>query len=96
MVTRAATCMLTTWTGTAFDVYYIFNFVTLILLAVLMWRSDVFSRATATCGLIAAALMVVPSNLGTVGVVLAFASLLPWSVFAILAARRLFTLRAQA
>jgi hypothetical protein len=84
--------MLATWTGTAFDVYYFFNLVTLLVLAVLMYRSSVFTRATAVWGLVAAALMAVPSNLGTVGMVFALASLLPWAIFAALVAHRLFAL----
>lgn len=84
--------MLATWTGTAFDVYYFFNLVTLLVLAVLMYRSSVFTRATAVWGLVAAALMAVPSNLGTVGMVFALASLLPWAIFAVLVAHRLFAL----
>jgi hypothetical protein len=52
-------------------------------------------------GLVAAALMAVPSNLGTVGMVFALASLLPWAILrrwrslvvvAVLVAHRLFTL----
>ncbi|WP_152191901.1 DUF4386 family protein [Georgenia satyanarayanai] len=87
--------MLATWMGTAFDIYYLCNLVTLLVLAVLMYRSTVFSRATAVWGLVAAALMVVPSNAGTVGLVLALASLGPWAVFAVLVARRLRSLTAE-
>lgn len=87
--------MLATWKGTAFDVYYLFNLVTLLLLAVLMYRSRVFSRPTAVWGLVAAALMAVPSNFGAVGLVFALASLLPWAVFAVLVARRLFALASR-
>lgn len=81
--------MLATWTGTAFDVYYFFNLVTLLVFALLMWRSSVFSRATALWGLVAAALMAVPSNFGLVGLLFALVSLAPWSVFAVLVWRRL-------
>lgn len=87
--------MLATWMGTAFDIYYFFNLATLLIFAILMLRSTVFSRATALWGLAAAVLMAVPSNFGTVGLVFALASLLPWSVFAILVARRLFSLSAR-
>jgi hypothetical protein len=86
--------MLATWTGTAFEVYYIFNLVTLLVMAVLMYRSQVFGRPTAVWGLVAAALTAVPSNFGAVGLVFALASLVPWAVFALLVARRLFTLAA--
>jgi hypothetical protein len=84
--------MLATWMGTAFDVYYFFNLVTLLIFAVLMYRSAVFTRATAVVGLVAAVLMAVPSNFGTVGLAFALASLVPWSVFAVLVALRLFRL----
>ncbi|HSJ33884.1 MAG TPA: hypothetical protein VLB85_02410 [Acidimicrobiia bacterium] len=87
--------MLATWMGTAFDIYYFFNLATLLIFAILMLRSTVFSRATALWGLAAAVLMAVPSNFGTVGLVFALASLLPWAVFAILVARRLFRLSAR-
>lgn len=81
--------MLATWTGTAFDVYYVFNLVTLLIFATLMFRSAVFTRATAAWGLAAAALMVIPSNMGTVGLIFALGSLVPWAVFAVLVALRL-------
>lgn len=81
--------MLATWTGTAFTIYYLFNLVTLLVLAWVMLRSADFTRATAVWGLVAAGLMAVPSNAGTVGMAFAFASLIPWSVFAILVWRRL-------
>lgn len=86
--------MLATWMGTAFDLYYLLNLGALLILTVLMYRSTVFSRATAVWGLVAAGLMAVPSNVGTLGLVLALASLLPWSVFAVLVARRLLALSA--
>lgn len=84
--------MLATWKGTAFDVYYVFNLVTLLVLALLMYRGPVFGRATAVWGLAAAVLMAVPSNFGTAGLVFSLASLLPWAVFAILVGRRLLPL----
>ena len=83
--------ILATWTGTAFDVYYLFNLVTLLVMAVLMCRSQVFSRPTAVWGLVAAALMAVPSNFGTVGLV--FRAGLPRSVGGVCAAGRSPTVR---
>lgn len=78
--------MLATWTGTAFDIYYFFNLATLLIFALLMFRTPVFKRSTAISGVIAAVLMAVPSNFGTVGVVFALLSLVPWAVFAVLVA----------
>ncbi len=84
--------MLATWTGTGYDVYYYFTFVTLAVLAVLMLRSSIFSRTTAVWGLVSAGLMTVPTNFGPVGMVFAMASLVPFSVFAVLVWRRLLQL----
>ncbi|MBL0888351.1 DUF4386 family protein [Myceligenerans indicum] len=88
--------MVATWIGTAFDVYYLFNLVALLVLAVLMYRSAVFGRATAWWGLTAALLMAVPSSFGTLGLVFALVSLAPWSVFAVLVGRRMLGLLATA
>lgn len=120
--------MLATWTGSAFDVYYLLNCAALLIFGLLILRSasrqrapvssnpvssqpvsgnpvsgdpvfrnaassgPVFSRATAVWGLAAAVLMGVPSNVGTVGLAFALASLVPWAVFAVLGARRLLAL----
>lgn len=88
--------MLATWTGTGYDIYYYFTFATLAVLAVLMLRSSIFSRATAVWGLVSAALMTVPTNFGTVGMVFAIASLVPFSVFAALSGKRLLELASPA
>ncbi|MGA8211225.1 MAG: DUF4386 family protein [Nocardioidaceae bacterium] len=88
--------MLATWSGTGYDIYYYLTFVTLAVLAVLMLRSSIFSRATAVWGLVSAALMTVPTNFGAVGMAFAMASLVPFSVFAALAGRRLLQLASQA
>jgi len=88
--------MLATWQGTAYDVYYYFTFVTLALLAILMLRSSIFSRATAVWGLVSAVLMTVPTNFGPVGMAFAVASLAPFSVFAVLVWQRLLKLAGPA
>ena len=88
--------MLATWAGTGYDIYYFFSFATLAVLAVLMLRSTIFSRATAVWGLVSAALMTVPTNFGQVGLVFAVLSLVPLSVFALLVGRRLLQLAGPA
>ncbi len=88
--------MLSTWTGTGYDIYYYFTFAALAILATLMLRSSIFSRATAVWGLVSAALMTVPTNFGLVGMVFAMASLVPFSVFAVLVWRRLLQLAGPA
>ncbi len=84
--------MLAVWTGTGYVVYYYLGFATLLILSVLMLRSSIFSRATARWALASAVLMSVPATFGTAGLVVALVSLVPWSVFAILAGRRLLRL----
>lgn len=88
----AGEAALAAYRGTAFDVYYVLNDITLLVIAVAMLRSRIFSRATAYAGLAAGVLMTVPSSVGTLGTYMALASLLPWTVFSVLVARRLFRL----
>jgi hypothetical protein len=84
--------MLAIYQGTAFDVYYVLNAAALLVMAGVMLRSPLFSRRDAGVGLAAGVLMVIPSTAGTVGLIFAIASLLPWAVFSVLVARRLFKL----
>jgi len=89
----AAETLLATYKGTAFDVYYVLNGVMLLILAVVILRSQVFSKVTGWFALAAAILMTVPSTAGPVGMVFALLSLVPWAVFLVLVVRRLSTLQ---
>lgn len=84
--------MLAVYAGTAFNVYYVLNAAALLIFAVEMLRSDVFSKATGYAGLIAGILMIIPSTAGKLGLIFALASLAPWTVFSVLIARRFFQL----
>lgn len=86
----AAEGMLAVYRGTAFLVYYFLNAIALLILAAVMFKSRFFSRRTAAVGLIAGVLMAVPSTAGTVGMVFALASLVPWGVFLVLISRAFF------
>jgi hypothetical protein len=88
----AGEVMLAVFKGTALDIYYVLSAVALFLFAGSMLRSRLFSRATGFWGLAAAVLMVVPSTAGTVGMVFALGSLIPWVVFAVLTGRQLLHL----
>ncbi len=85
----AGEAVLAAWKGTAFVTYYLLGAVVLLIFAWLLRRSPRFDRASAWWALASGLLMVVPSPFGTVGMVFAIASLLPWSVFCVLAGRRL-------
>lgn len=88
----AGEAMLAVFEGTAFDIYYILSGITLFLFAGAVYVSKRFGRAAGVWGLIAAGFMMIPSTAGTVGMVFALASLVPWVVFAFLAGRRLLRL----
>lgn len=88
----AGEALLAAYKGSAFDVYYVLNAVILLVFSVVMLRSPVFSRATAVWGLAAGVLMSIPSTAGTIGMIFALASLVPWAVFSLLFSRRLFQL----
>jgi hypothetical protein len=85
----AGEAMLAVFKGTAFDIYYILGAIALFLFSGAVLASGRFSRATGISGLIAAALMMIPSTAGTVGMFFAMGSLVPWVVFAALVGRRL-------
>lgn len=80
--------LLATYKGTAFDVYYVFNAIILLVFSVVMLKSNLYSRPTAYWGLAAGVLMAIPSNAGTIGMVFALVSLVPWAVFIVYLARR--------
>ena len=84
--------LLAVYKGTAFDVYYVLNGATLLILSLVMLKGKVFSKSTAIWGLASGILMVVPSTAGTPGLILSIASLVPWIVFSILASRKLLIL----
>ncbi len=78
--------------GTAFDVYYVFNAITLLIISFTMLKSGTFSKATAIWGLIAGIFMIIPSTAGVLGLVFSLISLIPWIVFSLLIGRKLIQL----
>ncbi len=88
----AGEAVLAGWKGTAFVTYYLLGAAVLLILAWLLRRTTAFGRSAAWWALASGLLMLVPSPFGTPGMVFAIASLLPWSVFCVLAGRRLLRL----
>jgi hypothetical protein len=80
------------WQGTAYDVSYVLGAVPMLIVAVVMLRSHAFNRATAYCGMVAGALMLLPATAGTIGLIMAFLSLVPLVVWMLLIAIRFFQL----
>ena len=92
MLLGAGQAMLEIYKGTAFAVYYVLNAAALLIFAVVMLRSNIFSKVTAYIGILAGVLMIIPSTAGTLGLYFALASLVPWAIFSVLIARRFFQL----
>lgn len=88
--------LLASYTGTAFDAYYILNAASLLLFAAAMLRSTEFPRAAAVWGLVSGVLMAIPSSAGILGMIFSLASLVPWAVFLAFSLRQFLRLgRAQ-
>jgi len=87
----AGQAMLATYTGTAFQVNYVVGSVVLVMTAIVMLRSKIFSKATAYVGILASVIglgLYVPR----VGLFLSIASVPFLAVWNVLIARRLFQL----
>ncbi|MHB9054762.1 MAG: hypothetical protein ACYC2P_01235 [Paludibacteraceae bacterium] len=84
--------MLVTYKEKAFDVYYVLNAINLLIISKVMFQDDTFSKSTAVWGLISGILMLIPTTAVTIGLTFGIASLIPWTVFSILIAKRLFRL----
>ena len=76
--------LLASYTGTAFNTYYIFNAITLLVFSYAILKSPQFTKATGYWGLASGVLMSVPSSFGMIGMVFSLLSLIPWVVFVIL------------
>lgn len=85
----AVEALLARSTGTAFVAYYLLGAVALALFGWALRATGVWGRAAATTALASGALMLVPSTLGTVGLIASFASLVPYMWFCVIAVRRL-------
>jgi hypothetical protein len=74
------------WKGTAFDIYYVLNGITLLIISCVMFKSNIYGKRTAYVGLVSGILMSIPSTVGTVGLIFSLLSLIPWIAFAIMVA----------
>lgn len=84
--------MIATYKGTAYDFSYVVTAIAGIVVAAVMFRSELFGRTIAITGLAMNLLGLVPSTAGSVGMFLAFGSLVPTALWLGLVTRRLFIL----
>jgi hypothetical protein len=95
MYLAAGEAMLAIYTGTAFQVFYLLGAVVGTIIAVVMLRSELFSKTTAYMGILANVIslgLYVP----VVGIYVSIFSVLFLEIFYILAARRLFQMGRRA
>lgn len=77
------------WKGTAFNIYYVLSAISLLIFSVIMIKDTFYSKKTAIFGLISGILMIIPSSVGTLGMIFALLSLIPWIAFSYLVMMRL-------
>lgn len=92
MLLASGKVMMTTWQGTAFDIGYVLEGAALLIIAIVMLQSSLFSKGTAVVGVILGLMSLLPPTAGTVGMFFAFGSLIPLVIWNILIARRFFQL----
>lgn len=85
----ATQAVLAEFQGTAFLVHYIIMGIAGMLVSYVMFRGDVFSRATAIAGMMQGAMMLVPVTFGMIGLLFALGSLIPFMVWFVLVGLRL-------
>lgn len=85
----AGEALMAGYTGTSFDVYYVFSALALILFNYALLKSPNHKKSLGGWGMTSAIFMVVPSSAGLIGMVFALLSLIPWAVFVVLFMMRL-------
>jgi hypothetical protein len=75
MFLAAGQAMVAIWTGTAFDVGYVIEGVSLLIIAVVMLRSTVFSKVTASVGILLGVMSLILPTAGMIGLLFSLGSL---------------------
>jgi hypothetical protein len=78
--------MISNWRGTSFNIYYVLNGITLLIISGVMFKSNIYSNRTAIAGLVSGIFMTIPSTAGTIGLIFSLLSLIPWVIFTIMVA----------
>jgi Domain of unknown function (DUF4386) len=81
--------LLTMYNGGTFGLSYVLGAASTMLFSVALWRYEILGRAVGVVGVVTAVTMLVPPNVGPVGLVLAMLSLIPTAAWLVLIARRL-------
>ena len=93
LLITAGTVMLETYTGTAFDIYYVLNTLVLFVYFAVMRKVNIYGKTIPVLSLLAGLLMIIPSSAGMLGMIFSLASLIPWAIWLVLIAKRLLSFR---
>lgn len=77
------------YSGTTFNVYYVFNAIALLLFSYAILKSSQFSKSLGVWGLVSGVFMIIPSSAGLIGMIFSLLSLIPWVVFVVLLTLRI-------
>jgi hypothetical protein len=88
----AGETLLACYKGTAFDVYYVLNALSLLLFSAAIYKSPRFNKSIGSWGLASGILMIVPSSAGIIGMAFSLLSLVPWVVFLFMLSGKLYKL----
>lgn len=89
-IVAAGQVLLVTWQGTAYNVSYVLGGLVVLAITGALHRSRLFGKTIVYIGWVMGAMMLVPPNIGPVGVYLSLASLLPTVAWLVLVSRCLF------
>ncbi|TXN30950.1 DUF4386 family protein [Lacisediminihabitans profunda] len=88
----AGQTLLTLYNGGTFGISYVLGAISTLIFSAVMRRHRIFGRLPGIVGIITGITMLVPSNVGAVGLVIAMLSLIPTMLWLILLSRALFRL----
>ncbi len=77
----AGEALMAGYTGTTFNVYYVFSEICLLLFVYALIKSPKLKKSVGLWGLASGFFMIVPSSAGVLGMIFSLLSLIPWLVF---------------
>lgn len=80
----AGEAVMSSYTGTAFNTYYVLSTICLLLFSYALIKSPRFKKSLGLWGLLSGVFMIIPSSAGMIGMIFSLLSLIPWIVFIVL------------
>lgn len=91
----AGESVMSRYTGTAFNTYYVLSTICLLLFAYAIMKSPVFKKSVGMWGLVSGFFMIIPSSAGMLGLIFSLLSLIPWIIFVALLALKFKSIAAD-